>query len=204
MKSLKKGFTLIELLIVIGILAVLATVTVLVLNPAQLFAQARDSQRLADLGSIKGAISLYMTTKAGPDLAYSVDFCRDQATKNYWGTFTTADNNFNSSTQPGAVVYAAYNASHLRTTDGLGWVPVKLDDTTGGSPLSTLPIDPTNPNTNIQAYTYSCDQAALTFELNANMESSRYGKGGDNDVESTDGGSVAEIYEIGIDPGLNL
>ena len=35
---MKKGFTLIELVIVIGILAILATVVVLVLNPAQLLA----------------------------------------------------------------------------------------------------------------------------------------------------------------------
>ncbi|MGC9603258.1 MAG: prepilin-type N-terminal cleavage/methylation domain-containing protein, partial [Minisyncoccia bacterium] len=37
------SFTLIELLVVIGILGVLATAVVLVLNPAQLLAQARDS-----------------------------------------------------------------------------------------------------------------------------------------------------------------
>jgi prepilin-type N-terminal cleavage/methylation domain-containing protein len=41
-----KGFTLIELLIVIAILAILATAVVLVLNPAQILAQARDAQRI--------------------------------------------------------------------------------------------------------------------------------------------------------------
>ena len=66
--KLKKGFTLIELLIVIGILAVLATVTVLVLNPAELFRQARDSQRLADLGAVRGALGLYVTTVSSPDI----------------------------------------------------------------------------------------------------------------------------------------
>lgn len=54
-----RGFTLIELLIVIGILAVLATVVVLVINPAQLFAQARDSRRLHDMQEIVSAIGHY-------------------------------------------------------------------------------------------------------------------------------------------------
>ena len=63
---MKKGFTLIELLIVIGILAILATVVVLVLNPAQLLAQARDSQRMSDLGSLKNAIALYLATADSP------------------------------------------------------------------------------------------------------------------------------------------
>lgn len=199
MQSQKKGFTLIELLIVIGILAVLATITVLVLNPAQLFAQARDSQRLADLGSIKGAISLYLTTKSGPVLAFAGGTCSNGSTGTYWSTLAGSDNNFAS----GTVTYAL-SANHGRTTDGNGWVPVKLDDTTGGSPLSTLPIDPANPNTVTQAYSYSCNQTALTFEINANMESARYSRNGDNDVESTDGGNVPDIYEVGIDPGLNL
>ena len=65
---MEKGFTLIELLIVIGILAVLATITVLVLNPAQLFAQARDSQRVSDLSTLRSAISLAITAVPGLDM----------------------------------------------------------------------------------------------------------------------------------------
>ncbi len=205
MQSQKKGFTLIELLIVIGILAVLATITVLVLNPAQLFAQARDSQRLADLGSIKGAISLYLTTKSSPLMApgTGTDICGT----NYWGTIAGATEYFIGAgmTQSGQTG---------RGTNGGGWVPVNLDQTTGGSPLSTLPIDPANPNTATQSYTYQCNQGALTFEIDANMESTRYSCGGDNDVESTDGGDsnggvacatpATAVYEVGIDPGLNL
>jgi prepilin-type N-terminal cleavage/methylation domain-containing protein len=48
----KAGFTLIELLIVIGILAILATVVVLVLNPTEMFKQARDSQRLSETDAL--------------------------------------------------------------------------------------------------------------------------------------------------------
>lgn len=201
--SQPKGFTLIELLIVIGILAVLATVTVLVLNPAQLFAQARDSQRLADLGSIKGAISLYLTTKTSPDLDFGAANCSDEAGLKYWGTVAGATNNFAASP-----ALTQMTGVYSRGTDGSGWVPVKLDDTTGGSPLSTLPIDPANPNTATQSYTYTCDQSKLTFEINANMESTRYSYAtpttGDNDVEGTDGGDNLNVYEVGIDPGLNL
>jgi len=44
----KKGFTLLELLIVIGILAILSTTVVLVINPAELLKKARDSQRISE------------------------------------------------------------------------------------------------------------------------------------------------------------
>jgi prepilin-type N-terminal cleavage/methylation domain-containing protein len=57
----KAGFTLIELLIVIGILAILATVVVLVLNPTEMFKQARDSQRLSETDALNQAILLYQT-----------------------------------------------------------------------------------------------------------------------------------------------
>ncbi|KKU14411.1 MAG: hypothetical protein UX23_C0018G0001, partial [Parcubacteria group bacterium GW2011_GWB1_45_9] len=53
---MKKGFTLIELLIVIGLLAILSTVAVLVINPAELLRQARDSQRVSDLGTVHSAL----------------------------------------------------------------------------------------------------------------------------------------------------
>ena len=53
----KKGFTLLELLIVIGILSILSTTVVLVINPAQLLKKARDAQRISDLNTVKTAIA---------------------------------------------------------------------------------------------------------------------------------------------------
>jgi prepilin-type N-terminal cleavage/methylation domain-containing protein len=40
----KKGFTLLELLIVIGILAILSTTVMLVINPAETFKKATDAK----------------------------------------------------------------------------------------------------------------------------------------------------------------
>ncbi|HEY4525527.1 MAG TPA: prepilin-type N-terminal cleavage/methylation domain-containing protein, partial [Candidatus Paceibacterota bacterium] len=45
----RKSFTLIELLIVIAIVAILSTVVIITLNPAELLRQSRDSVRLSDL-----------------------------------------------------------------------------------------------------------------------------------------------------------
>ncbi|MEZ4156963.1 MAG: type II secretion system protein [Candidatus Paceibacterota bacterium] len=189
MKSQRKGFTLIELLIVIGILAVLATITILVLNPAQLFAQGRDSQRIADLGTVRSAISLYLATVSSPDL----DAAGTCGT-NYWGTIASAAENFSGT--------PTQHANVDRDIDGTGWVPVNLTNVPGGSPLPALPVDPTNTTT--FSYTYQCNATNLTFEINANMESTRYANGGGDDVESTDGGDTAAVYEVGSDPSLDL
>ncbi len=187
-----KGFTLIELLVVIGILAILAVAAILVLNPAQLFAEARDSQRINDMNNLKSALALYLSTVDSP--AMSPQTAGNTCGTNYWGTITAAEN---------FTVAGAQSASVGTAVDGTGWVPVNIGAISGGSPLSALPTDPINPDTAAQTYQYSCDNTAKTFELNANMESARYG-GGSSDVEGTDGGNVATIFEVGNDPGLNL
>ena len=51
-----KGFTLIEVLIVIGIIAILATVVLVAVNPTRQFKLARDSQRTSNVNAILNAV----------------------------------------------------------------------------------------------------------------------------------------------------
>jgi type IV pilus assembly protein PilA len=51
-----RGFTLIEILIVIGMIAILAAVVLVAINPLRQFAQARESQRMENVSAILNAI----------------------------------------------------------------------------------------------------------------------------------------------------
>lgn len=173
---MKKGFTLIELLVVIGILAVLATLVVLVLNPAELFKQARDSQRLADLATVSKAVTYYLGTAPSPAIAAA-------------GPFMTVAS--------GACGFTSCTANTVTTVTGAGWVGINLASSTGGSPIARLPIDPTNNTT--YDYSYKGSTTNLTFELDAVLESTKYSGMMAN---TSDGGDNASFYEVG--SALNL
>ena len=173
--SHRKGFTLIELLIVIAILGILAAAVIVVLNPAELLAQARDGTRVSDLDSIRSAVSLYAT---------------DVSPVSFSSTSPFAINN-------AACAFTTCTVRGVYTVEGSGWAAINLAAITGGSPLSTLPRDPTNSAT--YQYAYKGDNTFKTFELDAKLESTKYSV-----RMTTDGGSDATYYEVGNDPGLDL
>ena len=52
------GFTLLELLIIIGIIAIVGVIVMLIVNPAEMFSQSRDTRRMVDLKNIDSAMRL--------------------------------------------------------------------------------------------------------------------------------------------------
>ena len=61
----QSGFTLIELLIVIGIIAILAGIVIIAVNPTKQFGQANDAQRTSDVNAILNAVSQYAADNRG-------------------------------------------------------------------------------------------------------------------------------------------
>lgn len=54
-----KGFTLIEILVVVALIAILAAVTIIAINPGKNFADTRNATRSADVTQILNAVTQY-------------------------------------------------------------------------------------------------------------------------------------------------
>jgi prepilin-type N-terminal cleavage/methylation domain-containing protein len=205
------GFTLIELLVVIAIIAILAVVVVLTLNPAQLLAQSRDSNRISDMATLKSALGLYATDQSGtagfslgaPGTCYN-------STPGATSTFYTpnASGTWGPATTCTAWFATASTGSSAfgRSVNGTGWLPVDFASTTSGTPIGALPVDPintdgTSPGTSkaLGALFYGYITNGSTYKLSAFMESAKYSTNGSNDVESNvyDGGINNYVYEQG-------
>lgn len=189
----KQAFTLVELLVVIGILSVLATAAVIVIDPAEMLRQTRDATRSSDLQTINKALSLYQAEGNDafgasntvyvslPSLDDDTE-CRDDypalpalpASWQYHCVNTIAGND------PQAI-------------DGTGWIPVDLTSVSSGSPLAVLPVDPVNTPNDGHYYTY----VGGSWKLTALFESEK------RTVDmKTDNGPDHTVFEVG--PDLSL
>lgn len=179
---MKKGFTLIELLIVIAILAVLATAVVLVLNPAELIRQARDSTRVSDLAAVNNAIALWLT----------------DVTTGGWPASATSSMTATTSTSPFNIGGTPFLSSST-AVNGTGWVPIDFGFITTGAPLSRLPLDPVNGSCSVNGtsglvclYIFGASATVGQYEIDTRLESTKY-----NNMMATDGGDHSQLYEIG-------
>ena len=185
----------------IAVLAILSVVVVLVLNPAETLKKARDSQRIADLNTVKTAIGLYITSTNTPYLGVG-----GTTNNGCTGSFNVwySKSGVSGATRDGGSKTATSSATQALagSVDGTGWIPVNLASLTGGSPLSNWPIDPVNTVATLSAaagtdlvYRYGCKSSNMTFELNAKLESDAY-TATDNKHQS-DGGNNDNLYEVG-------
>ena len=63
--SKKSGFTLFEIIITVGIIAILAGATIMLINPAQQMARARNVQRQSDINFILNAVGQNIADNRG-------------------------------------------------------------------------------------------------------------------------------------------
>jgi prepilin-type N-terminal cleavage/methylation domain-containing protein len=71
-KNLDSGFTLLEILLVVGIIAILAGIVIVAINPSRQLAAARDTERRSDLKQINNALlQYYIDNQSFPDTVVS-------------------------------------------------------------------------------------------------------------------------------------
>ena len=89
--SLKKGFTLLEILLVVGIIAILAGIVILAINPSKQLGDTRNAQRRSDVLSIINAVYQYEIDNNGtaPDTIQESGNCYDAANMIATSTDTT-------------------------------------------------------------------------------------------------------------------
>lgn len=166
----KQGFTLIELLVVIGIVAILSATVILVINPAQLLRQARDSNRLSDYGTLNQAfnlLGLYTEQVFGVASTTYISIPDPTATST---AGTDCSGVVGLPSLPPSWIYHCAASSTYRNVNGTGWMPVNFGLFSSGAPFSVLPVDPINKGGNFYAYVAGNNRYVFTILL----ESEKY------------------------------
>ena len=179
---------MIELLIVIAVVAILAAAVVFVINPANLFEQARDGQRIADLESIAAAVKI--AKFEGVNLGTSsIAYLSLPDTSSTCGSYTLP-------TLPSGWSYHCVTEANLTKNNGDGWIPINFAALSVLG-FSHLPVDPVNEATSSLYYVYTAGDSedSAAPELVAPSE----GGSGSRTAPSA-GGRCSGVYASRITP----
>ena len=182
------AFTLIELLIVIGILAILAMTVLLVINPAQLVKQSRDSNRITEMNQLNKALMLYQSFGGSSNMGTHGEV---------YISIPDTDPNSANLDLPTGPTYHCKTEANYRRVDGTGWIPVNFTSiqSSAGTLFSNLPIDPINTIENNLYYTY----IPGSWALSATLESEKYL----STTAVNDGGVSDTRFEVGNNLAMN-
>ncbi len=144
-KIFAKGFTLVELLIVIAIIAILAAVVFVALNPLKRFQDARDAQRWSNVTQLLAAVKIYQVDNKGkyPNTLTTLT----DGNVYMIGTDTASCDSYNSKCTTGV-------------SDGLACVDLSSFVTAGY--LSSVPINPNGTGT------WTAGHTGYTLQKNSN------------------------------------
>jgi prepilin-type N-terminal cleavage/methylation domain-containing protein len=147
-KSTAKGFTLLEVLLVVAIIAILAGIVIIAINPGKQLGDSRNAQRQADVTTILNAVYQY-----------------------------SLDNNGNLPTTITAVPTEMCKTGVAPATCTSGSLIDLSSITTSGKYVASLPIDPQCPTgcaANGNGYKISKDAATGRITIvNINIEQSK-------------------------------
>ena len=185
-RNFKSAFTLVELLVALGIVAVLSTVVIVTLNPAELMKQARDSNRISDLNTFNTTLGIYA--------ADVVDATTGTSSIVYVSLPDSSPTcaNLGLPTLSGGWTYSCATIENYKKIDGTGWIPVNLSRISFETPLSQLPIDPKSSTSTGLYYTFVT--AGSWWEFTSILESEKYGP-----RMVLDGGASENAFEHGTD-----
>ena len=181
-----KSFTLVELLIVIAILAILAAAVIIVINPSEMMSQARDTERVSSVKSVRDAIDILTVDDPSASLGTS-----NIVSVSVPDTSPTCANLTGLPILPPGWTYRCVTTANLRNTDSTGWIPINLNAIKGGSPIPLLPIDPVNTVASGRYYMYI---RGTSYEIDSSVESAQFRE---KKTIASDGGDDPYMYETG-------